>query len=126
MMKRIICFLSIITLLFISSSCAEKTPPSIVGTWEYSNHSELKDLLSDQVDDSYFYKVYYQFNEDGTGSTWIDANPEFVYTFEYNFDGKKLSVALSDGSVQELKCEFHETYFYVSDGKEDMKFVKIK
>ena len=126
MMKKILCFLSIFVLILTASSCAEKTPPSLVGTWEYSNHSELKEFLSDQIDESYFYKVYYQFNDDGTGSTWIDANPELKYSFEYSFDGNYLSVTLYDGTVEDIKCEYYETYFYISDGKEDMKFVKIK
>jgi len=107
------------------ASCAEKEPPSIVGTWEYSNHSELKDYLTDQLDDSFFFKVYYQFDEDGSGCSWTESYPDNKLTFTYTFDGETLAVTLYDGSVQKLDCEFHGTYFYVSDGKEDMKFEKI-
>ena len=75
---------------------------------------------------TFFFKVYYQFNEDGTGNTWTESYPDNKLSFTYTFDGDTLSVTLDNGQVQELECEFHETYFYVSDGKEDMKFEKIQ
>ncbi|MBR4071387.1 MAG: hypothetical protein IKK26_02415 [Clostridia bacterium] len=82
--------------------------------------------MTEQLDDSYFFKVYYQFDEDGSGSTWTENYPDNKFEFTYTFDGETLSISLGDGNTQNLECEFHGTYFYVSDGKEDMKFNKIK
>lgn len=125
-MKKILCILSVIIIVFSLASCSDKTSPSILGTWEYSNHSELKEYLTDQLDESFFFKVYYQFNEDGSGSTWTENYPDNKFNFTYVFDGKTLSITLNDGNVQNLKCEFHGDYFYVSDGTEDMKFEKVQ
>ena len=126
MMKKSTCFLILIALILTLTACESNETPPIVGTWEYSNHSELKDYLTDQLDDSFFFKVYYQFNEDGTGNTWTKSYPHNKLSVTYTFDEDTLSVTLDNGQVQELECEFHETYFYVSDGKEDMKFEKIQ
>lgn len=126
MMKKLITILSILSIILSLVSCEKKAPDSIVGTWEYSNHSELKDYLTDQLDESFFFKVYYQFDEDGTGSTWTENYPDKKFTFTYVFDGNNLTISLGNGQTQELECEFHGDYFYVSDGKEDMKFEKIK
>ena len=129
MMKRtfrISFYILIVTILIVSLfSCTENKETSIVGTWEYSNHSELKDFLTDVFEDSYFYKVYYQFDEDGTGKTWLETSADFKAEFTYTFDGKVLAVTLQDGSIQKLECEFHGDYFYISDGEENMKFEKI-
>ncbi len=127
-MKRFISLITIIMLVFALVSCSGKTgsnKKSIVGTWEYSNHTELKEFLTDIFEDSYFYKVYYQFDEDGTGKTWLETSSDYKAEFTYTFDGRTLTVTLQDGSVQELECKLSGDYFYVSDGEEDMKFVKI-
>ena len=126
MMKKSICILTLLAIVLSFVACEEKAPPSIIGIWEYSNHSELKEYLTEQLDDSYFFKVYYQFDEDGSGSTWTENYPDNKFEFTYTFDGETLSISLGDGNTQNLECEFHGTYFYVSDGKEDMKFNKIK
>ena len=126
MMKKLICI--VFTLLFVCSLCScttEDNNSSIVGTWEYSNHSELKEYLTDVFDDSYFYKVYYQFNEDGTGKTWLETSADFKADFTYSYDGNTLSVTLYDGTIQELDCELNGDRFTVSDGEENMVFVRI-
>ena len=128
MMKRLICI--VLAFLFVSSLCSCTTEDvnnnaSIVGTWEYSNHTELKEYLTDIFEDSYFYKVYYQFDEDGTGRTWLETSADFKAEFTYTFDGKILSVTLYDGTVQKLDCNLDGNKFTVSDGEENMMFVRI-
>ena len=130
MMKKYICLACLILVMLSVLSCSNETADesentSIVGTWEYSNHSELKEYLTDIFDESYFYKVYYQFDEDGTGRTWLETSADFKAEFTYSYDGKILAVTLQNGTVQELECSLDNDRFIVSDGEEEMVFKKI-
>ncbi len=130
MMKKFICITCLILMMLSVVSCsneAVKQPEntSIVGTWEYSNHTELKEYLTDIFDESYFYRVYYQFDEEGTGRTWLETSADFKAEFTYTYDGKILAITLQNGTVQELQCSLNNDRFIVSDGEEDMVFKKI-
>jgi hypothetical protein len=124
MMKRIIS--AIIACVILLSVCSCTPTISIVGTWEYDNNYGLKDLVSDQIDDAYFYKVYYQFNEDGTGKTWTSYSPDYKAEFTYEFDGYKLTVDLDNGSKQSLDVDLQRNQFTISDGKEEMVFIRVE
>ena len=127
-MKKYLALFLILSSLFILSSCTAKyeaVPEDIIGTWEYSNHTELKEYLTDVLDDSYFFKVYYCFNEDGSGSSWIESSPEKKLEFNYEFDGKIITMIYNDGTTEDIACEMHKDYFTVKDGENDMKFNRI-
>ena len=128
-MKKYICITLVLTLIFALCSCYSTYTPApehIIGTWEYSNHTEYKDLLTDIFDDSYFYKVYYQFNEDGSGSSWLETNPDKKLEFNYEFDGKVIKMIYNDGTTEDVPCDFSGNSFTVTMGGTTMKFVKIK
>ena len=123
--KIAVCISIALILCSVLTACTAPANNSIVGTWEYSNHTELKEYLTDVFDDSYFYKVYYQFDEDGSGRTWLETSSEYKAEFTYTFDGKTLSVKLQNGQTENLDCTFNGDVFYVSDGEETIKFEKI-
>lgn len=124
MMKKFVCLFSAVILLFAFCAC-QNTETSLIGTWEYDNNYELKELVSGQLDDSYFYKVYYQFNEDGTGATWTSYSPDFKAEFTYTYNGSTLTVTLDDGNTESLNIKLHGDYFTVSYEDEYMDFYKI-
>ena len=72
-MKKVLSLLLAIVLLCSFTSCANKGDKNIVGLWMYPNYSEFKDYVSDVITEDIFYKVYYEFNEDGTGCTYIEG-----------------------------------------------------
>ncbi len=127
MMKKVISVFAALVLLTLLCACNNADIDSeIVGTWEYSNHSELKDLLTDVFDEGYFYKVYYQFNADGTGATWLESGENLKGEFTYEFSGNTLTIYMPDGSAETLQCDLNGDKFSVSDNEESMIFKRIK
>ena len=61
----------------------------------------------------------------GTGKTWTSYSPDMKAEFTYEFDGYKLTVDLENGSKQTLDVALQKNQFTVSDGKEDMIFVRV-
>ena len=124
MMKRLISILLIIVILTSVTSC--QSGLSIVGTWEYDNNYGLKDLVSGQIDDAFFYKVYYKFNYYGKGQTWTSYSPDHKAEFTYTFDGSTLTVDLDNGSKESLDVDLEHDRFTVKYDKEYMIFFKIE
>ena len=68
-----ICLVLLVCMLMCacSSNDEEATGGSdeIVGTWMHVNNEKYKDILEGYISEDIFFRVYYTFNADGTGST---------------------------------------------------------
>ena len=83
----LICMLSLF-------ACGKKDvgDSSIVGKWKYSLNADIRDVLTEVMADTSVYDdVFYEFNENGTGSTYTKNNPEKM-EFTYTFDGSKIHI----------------------------------
>ena len=80
--------------MFSLFSCGKKDvgDNSIVGKWKYSLNADIRDVLTEVMADTSVYDdVFYEFNEDGTGSTYTKNNPEKM-KFTYTFDGSTIHI----------------------------------
>ena len=101
-MKRIISvfILCILTASLFTACAGSDVPPeeAIVGKWKYSLNEDVRELLTGVVNDErVLVDVYYEFNEDGTGSTYssFDDNSQ---SFTYVYDGETLSLTMGQNS----------------------------
>lgn len=124
-MKR---FLSLFLALIILCSfvgCGKRGSKDIVGVWMYPNYSEIKDYVTDVITEDIFYKVYYEFYEDGTGCTYIEGRESdpirLAYSYEADKDlltftfenGNKVSVScVVDGDTMKVVEDENEAVFY--------------
>lgn len=104
-MKRIISVFLCFIIAFSLVSCAKGTSSeggdgkTIVGTWKYSHNEEFRDFITDAITDpGVFVDMYYIFNADGTGMTYLSTDPDDPMEFEYRFDGEKITIIAKNGT----------------------------
>lgn len=126
-MKKIIsaaaavcCLICIFTLF----SCGKKEAAengSIVGKWKYSLNADIRDVLTEVMADTSVYDdVFYEFNEDGTGSTYTKNNPEKM-EFTYTFDGSKIHI-INEYAEFDVSAELNGDTLTVTENDNTVKF----
>ena len=116
-MKKIISVILCIAAVLCFSACAKEeikgkpvagTPgEDIVGKWKYAPNEDIRDLVTEVLQDPNVYvDLYYEFYEDGTGKTYISTD-DAVLEFQYEFDGKVLTIISKDGSF-DTPCTLSE------------------
>ena len=116
-MKKIISVILCIAAVLCFSACAKEevkgkpvagTPGGdIVGKWKYAPNEDIRDLVTEVLQDPNVYvDLYYEFYEDGTGKTYISTD-DAVLEFQYEFDGKVLTIISKDGSF-DTPCTLSE------------------
>ena len=108
-MKRLTLFILCLSVLLGCTSCSnnETDPTAIIGLWEYPNNSQIKDYVTDVIKEDIFYKVYYQFNEDGSGCTYIEGKEDNKVNLTYTYDAEKdiLTYTFENGNKVTVSCE---------------------
>ncbi len=119
-MKRLTVIILCFSLLFVLASCSnnETDPKAIIGTWEYPNNSQIKDYVTDVIKEDIFYKVYYQFNEDGSGCTYIEGKEDNKVNLTYTYDAEKdiLTYTYENGNEVTVSCEIRGDEMMIIEG----------
>ena len=120
-MKKVLSLLLAIVLLCSFTSCANKGDKNIVGLWMYPNYSEFKDYVSDVITEDIFYKVYYEFNEDGTGCTYIEGQENNPVRIVYSYDPDKdiLHFTFENGNKVSVSCIVEGDTMKVTEGENE-------
>ena len=125
-MKRLISILLATVLLFSFTACSKKSEKNIVGVWMYPNYTEFKDYVTDIITEDIFYKVYYEFYEDGTGCTYIEGEEDNPVRIVYNYDSEKdiLSFTFQNGNKVSVSCVVDGDTMTVTEGENEAMFYR--
>lgn len=124
-MKR---FISVLLLCVFAAlaftACADNSASkAIVGKWKYSLNDNLRDVITDVIEDERVYvDIYYEFNEDGTGAYYssIDTDKQI---FEYEYDGAILTLTMGNNSF-DTSCVIEGNEMTVIENGETVVFKK--
>lgn len=125
-MKKVLALLLAAVLLFSFAGCSKKVDKNIVGVWMYPNYSEFKDYVSDIITEDIFYKVYYEFYEDGTGCTYIEGHENDPVRIVYNYDPSNdiLTFTFENGNKVSVSCVVDGDTMKVTEGENDATFYR--
>ena len=126
-MKKLLCIVLAAAALLLCSCKKDAEPQetggSIVGSWVYSNHTEFKEYLTGIIDEDAFYKVFYKFNEDGTGSSSLEGR-EQILNFTYIYSGTDLNLTFPDGSTDTVYCEVNGDKMIIKQNEQAISFTR--
>ena len=125
-MKKFISILLAAVLLFSFTACSKKSEKNIVGVWMYPNYSEFKDYVTDIITEDIFYKVYYEFYEDGTGCTYIEGEENNPIRIVYSYDSENdmLSFTFQNGNKVSVSCVVDGDTMTVTEGENEALFYR--
>lgn len=129
-MKRILALIFVISLLFSICSCALKTnetdPTAIIGKWMNPNYTEFKEYVTDEVPADIFYKIYYEFYEDGKGCTYVEGYEDKKTYIVYSYDAVKdiLTFTFENGNSVSVSCEIKGDQMRVIEGENQAVFYR--
>ena len=125
-MKRLISLLLAVVFAISLSSCSKNTEKSIVGQWMYPNYSEFKEYVTDVIQEDIFYKVYYEFYEDGTGCTYIEGYENNPARIVYKYDPAKdiLTFTYENGNKVSVSCVINGDEMHITEGENEATFYR--
>lgn len=92
----------------------------------YPNYTEFEEYVTDVIQDDIFYKVYYEFYEDGTGCTYIEGQEGNPARLVYSYDPAKdvLNFTFENGNKVSVSCVIDDNEMRITEGENTATFYR--